>query len=476
MKKTTIVWFRQDLRIEDNPALRWATDRGDVVPVYILDEKNQGVWPLGGATRWWLHYALQDFSELFKKHDVQFILRRGEPLSVLQNLIRQTGATALTWNRCYEPHAIERDKIIKKELQGLGVEVLSHNGNLLIEPWDIKTNSGTFYKVFTPFYKSCLSRTPAKPIANQKILSPQSTLESDALDSWKLLPTKPDWARGFKDFWNPTARGAREQLALFLRISLETYKEGRDRPDKDGTSRLSPFLHFGQLSPRQILSTIYANNIGLGGLSNGAESFVRELYWREFSYYLLYHFPDLPKQSFNQRYNSFPWKDDEAGLRAWQTGTTGYPIVDAGMRQLWQLGWMHNRVRMVVASFLIKDLLIPWQKGEAWFWDTLVDADLASNAASWQWVAGSGADAAPYHRVFNPVLQGKKFDPTGQYVRKFIPELGKLSDRFIHEPWLATEEERANAGVVLGQNYPNRIIDHSVARIRALAALKEMGA
>ncbi len=469
----TILWFRQDLRLADNLALQWAAARGSVIALYILEEDSDDPWPIGGAGRWWLNHALVDLQKGLKQIGVNLTLRRGDPLKVLRALSEQSGAKAVTWGRCYEPHAIARDKKIKAALEDEGLEVVSHNNALLFEPWEIKTGSGTPFKIYTPFSRACfaaVSQVP-QPVVVPKKIEGVEGLESDDLSSWQLLPARPDWATGMRTFWQTTEQGAHKQLEQFIGHHLQQYKTGRDRPDQTSTSRLSPYLHWGQISPRQIWAAVQFALAKQPALGNNAEVYLKEILWREFSYHLLYHLPKLPEAPINQNFIEFPWRQDSVGLRAWQKGLTGYPIVDAGMRQLWQTGWMHNRVRMIVASFLIKDLLVPWQEGERWFWDTLVDADLASNAASWQWVAGCGADAAPYFRIFNPTLQGQKFDPDGAYVRQYVPELGNLESAFIHEPWRAPVELLAKAGVVLGQNYPKPIVDHGMARARALEAL-----
>ena len=473
MNISTILWLRQDLRLHDNPALQWAIGRGAVIPLYIFDTTLPASAMMGGASQWWLHHALTDLAKAFQKVGSTLILRRGDPEKILLSVLAETGANAVTWNRCYEPHAIARDTHIKATLQERGLEITSHNGCLLVEPWTVKTKTGTPFKVYTPFSKTCLAMDFGVPLPAPTKLSTVPTVTSDTLEDWNLLPTAPDWSTGMKAAWKPTAHAANMLLDDFTGALMADYKTARDRPDKTATSRLSPYLHFGQLSPRAVWQCIATAVAHHPEQSAGGECYMRELLWREFSYHLLYQFPHLATKPFNPRFAAFPWRNDDAALHAWQRGQTGYPIVDAGMRQLWQTGWMHNRVRMVVASFLVKHLLIPWQAGEAWFWDTLVDADLASNAASWQWVAGCGADAAPYFRIFNPMLQGVKFDPNGDYVRQFVPELAKLDAKYIHAPWTAPPDILHRAGVVLGKNYPAPIVDHGTARTRALAALKE---
>lgn len=471
----TLYWHRLDLRLADNPALCAAAAKGAVVPVYILPDANDTRWAMGGASRWWLHHALTDLTASYAKHGVKLILRRGEPLRVLQELIAETGAKVVMWNRCYEPASIKRDSHIKEALQQQGLEVTSHKSSLLFEPWEIKNKAGEFFKVYTPFSKTCYATANiADSLPVPKITPYSGVLRSDQLAAWALLPTQPDWSGGMQAFWQVGEQAAHQRLRDFIGLALSGYKERRNNPDADTTSRLSPYLAFGQISPRQIWHAI--QYIIAEGKYPAADTghFLNELLWREFSYHLLYHFPALPEQPMNAAFAAFPWEADAGLLRRWQRGETGYPIVDAGMRQLWQTGWMHNRVRMIVASFLVKDLRIPWQAGEAWFWDTLVDADLANNSASWQWVAGCGADAAPYFRIFNPVLQGQKFDPKGDYVRHYVPELAALPAEIIHAPWTASPDILAKAGVKLGKNYPEPMVDHAKARDLAMAAYQKI--
>lgn len=472
-----IVWFRQDLRLSDNPALTAAVASGrPVLPVYVLDDETPAGWRPGGASRWWLHGSLEALAAGLADCGARLLLRSGDAAKVIPELVRATGAGAVYWNRCYEPYAVERDSRIKADLKTLGVDAESHNGSLLFEPWEVRNQAGDRYKAFTPFWKACL-RLPEPPAplpAPERIRGWAEAPDGDDLADWGLRPTKPDWAVGLRENWASGENGARERLQAFMEHALPGYAEQRDLPAVDATSRLSPYLHFGEISPRTIwhaVSHALAGNAE-SAKSKGVTKFLSEIGWREFSYHLLFHFPGLPERNLRADFDGFPWADDSALLRAWQRGQTGYPIVDAGMRQLWHTGWMHNRVRMVVASFLIKDLLVDWRHGEAWFWDTLVDADLANNAASWQWVAGSGADAAPYFRIFNPVLQGERFDPEGAYVRRWVPELAALPDSHIHRPWTAPEAMLLQSGVELGEIYPNRIVDHGMARERALAAYK----
>jgi len=453
--KPVIVWFRQDLRLADNPALHAAAASGTpLICLFVLDDTSPGDWTWGGASRWWLHHSL---TALDNSLDGKLVLRRGDSAKVLKSLVKDTGADTVMWNRCYEPFAVERDTALKVELVKDGVTVQSFNGALLHEPWALKTKTGNKpFRVFTPFWKSMRALDVAKPLPAPGKLR-HHKIESDRLKDWKLLPTRPDWSKGFD--WTPGEKAAHDALYDFLG-DVGDYGTARDLPDRDGTSRLSPHLHWGEISTRQTWHAVRARSH-----SHGSETFLKELGWREFCGQLLFHNPGLPTQPLDQRFAKFPWRKSQKDFDAWTRGQTGIPIVDAGMRQLWQTGWMHNRVRMIVASLLIKHLRIHWRDGEAWFWDTLVDADLASNSANWQWVAGCGADAAPFFRIFNPVLQGKKFDPRGVYVRRFVPELKDVPDRFVHEPWDAPQRPA---------NYPKPIVDLAAGRMRALQAFRAL--
>jgi deoxyribodipyrimidine photo-lyase len=471
--RPVIFWFRQDLRLADNPGLTAAVETGrPVVPVFILDDGAASPWPPGGAGRWWLHHSLaalgRDLEALAGRPALG--LRRGAAEAVLRGLVAGTGAAALFWNRCYEPAAIERDTHLKQCLGAEGIEIRSFAASLLHEPWTVKTAQDGPYQVFTPFYRAWSNRPPAPPLPKPaRIETPAILPASLDLADFRLLP-KRDWAAGFPRIWTPGEAGAMTRLDDFLGGPVAAYRRARDRPDHGGTSRLSPHLHFGEIGPRQIRAAVQLRC----GPADG-EPYLRQLAWREFSHHLLFHFRDLPAAPLRPAFERFPWRDDPPALAAWQQGRTGYPIVDAGMRELWTTGWMHNRVRMIAASFLVKDLLLPWQAGEAWFWDTLVDADLANNAASWQWVAGSGADAAPYFRIFNPVLQGRRFDPDGAYVRRWVPELARLPADYVQAPWEAPPEVLRQAAVELGGTYPKPIVDHAAARARALDAFTTIG-
>lgn len=472
----TLVWFRLDLRLQDNPALVAAAARGaPVIPVFILDDADAGDWQRGSASRWWLHQSLEGLDRDLSALGSPLVLRRGAAAGEIDRLVNEAGADAVYWNRRYEPWARARDEGIKESLKGRGIETRSFNGGLLYEPWDVTSKQGTPLKVFSPFWRAVQAKgdPPDPHPAPVRLIAPEKPIAGDRLADWRLLPTKPDWADGLRESWAPGEAGARDRLERFLEGPVGDYKTMRNHPGVDATSGLSPHLHFGEISSRQVWHAARTASLARSGtpMDQGTGHFLSEICWREFSYNLLFHNPDLPHRSLRPEFEDFPWRDDPGGLAAWQRGLTGYPIVDAGMRELWHTGWMHNRVRMIVASFLIKDLLVHWRHGEAWFWDTLVDADLANNAASWQWVAGCGADAAPYFRVFNPVLQGEKFDGDGTYVRRWVPELSRLPDALIHKPWDATPLELADAGVTLGKTYPHPIVDHAQARQRALAAL-----
>lgn len=463
---TTIVWFRQDLRILDNPALVEAAHMGPVLPVYIWDEdrNGEGVRPLGGASRWWLHHSLS----ALEKDLGSLVCLRGDALTQLCTLVKEVDAQAVYWNRLYEPQAIRRDKIIKQTLTDVGVEAHSFNGALLHEPWEIETGSGGPYKVYSPFWRAAKARSVKPPLQRPKKLSLAAFEKGEDFRNWGLLPAKPNWAEGWDEIWRPGEAGASEALDRFDDSGLEGYATKRDRPDLPNVSRLSPHLHFGEISPRQLWARLEHVGDRFPNLNRDAHKFLSEVGWREFSYHLLYHFPSLPEENWRSAFDAFPWREDEDALKAWQRGETGYPFVDAGMRELWQTGYMHNRVRMIAASFLIKHLQLHWRHGEAWFWDTLVDADLANNSASWQWVAGSGADAAPYFRIFNPISQGRKFDPDGVYIRRWCPELAKLDNGSIHAPFEVSKEVLQEAGVVIGETYPAPIVDHAAARAAAL--------
>ncbi len=460
-----IIWFRRDLRLADNPALAMAlAHHRQILPVFIHAPHEEAPWPPGGASDWWLHHALRD---LDRQLNGRLLLRRGDSLATLQQLVARTGATAVYWNRVYEPAAIARDTAIKQALRAAGIVADSANAALLFEPWDLANKQGAPFRVFTPFWRRLLERgvpdrpEPGPDLARRLVgKSELAGFGGDDLGTLGLLP-RIRWDEGLSAAWQPSRAGAEARLDEFVATDLRSYDHGRDLPATDQVSRLSPYLHFGQLGPREIVAA--CRNRG-----PAAAAFLRELGWREFAHHLLYHFPRTVERPMDRRFEDFAWRDDPSQLRAWQRGETGIPLVDAGMRQLWATGWMHNRVRMVAASFLTKNLLLPWQAGARWFWDTLVDADLANNTLGWQWVAGCGVDAAPYFRVFNPVLQGEKFDPAGTYVKRWLPVLARLPAKWVHRPWEAPTQVLEASGVTLGRDYPRPIVDLKASRQRAL--------
>ena len=449
-----LLWFRQDLRLSDNPAMAAALERrSPVIPVFIWAPEEEGAWPPGAASRWWLHYSLASLSAELEKRGSRLIIRRGPTAAALSHLVADSGASAVLWNRRYEPAAVARDREVTSKLRESGTAVGSFNGSLLFEPWTIRNTSEQPFRVFTPFWRACLSK-PWAPVcedAPKRLPSPDPWPHSLDLSELSLEPAV-DRAGGFREVWQPGEPGARRQLRRFLREALAEYPLNRDRPGLVGTSLLSPHLHFGEISPGEVRRAI----LGVTDAHGACEAYLRQLGWREFAYHLLYHHPQSPHRALRQEFAAFPWRRHPVHFKAWKRGKTGYPLVDAGMRELWHTGWMHNRVRMVAASFLVKHLLIDWQAGADWFWDTLVDADLANNTLGWQWVAGCGADAAPYFRIFNPAIQAGKFDPAGGYIRRWVPELER------------------QPGSELGEAYMRPIVDHGEARERALAALESI--
>lgn len=467
-----LLWFRRDLRLADNPAVHAAVGSGrPVVPVYVLDERDSHCWDAGGASRWWLHHSIESLDRDLQSLGGRLTLRRGETAEVLEKLADETGAGHLVFSRFGGPESDLLEKTVSDRL-GHRLELEPCSGYLLNEPGTVRTASGDQYRIFTPFFKACLQLPdPAAPLDKPGKMRFGTPVMSDELADWSLTPGNPDWATGFRDVWTPGEKPAAIRSRELLSGRLDRYAKERDRPDHDGTSRLSPHLHFGEVSPRQLWHGVRQGDNPFG---DGAQGFIRQLYWREFSCHLLHAFPDLPTSPLRKEFEQFSWQRRPDLLAAWQNGETGYPIIDAGMRELWQTGWMHNRVRMLVASFLVKHLLIPWQEGAAWFRDTLVDADEANNSASWQWVAGCGTDAAPYFRIFNPVIQGRKFDPHGRYTKRWIPELAKLDAGVVHAPWEASQDALREAGVRLGATYPAPIVEHREARERALAAYRRV--
>ena len=459
-----VVWFRNDLRLADQAALHAAVETGRaVLPVFILDDTSPGNWAPGGASRWWLHHSLASLQNALAERGARLTLRRGDSVKLIGEIVDQAGAAEVFTGGSSDPWARRVDEAAA---DAMSVPLHRMRTTTLFQPDAVRTRSGGPFSVYTPFANACMALgDPKPPLPAPREIRSGPAARSERLEDWELLPSRPDWAGGLRETWTPGEAGALARAEAFLDHRLSGYGEARDRPAMDGTSMLSPHLHFGEISAPQLWHMVHRR-----ASNRGRAKFVRELLWREFCANLLWYHPGLPEAPLREEFAAMPWRDDAAGLAAWQKGLTGVPIVDAGMRQLWQTGWMHNRVRMIVASFLVKHLMIPWQAGEAWFWDTLVDADLSNNAANWQWVAGCGADAAPYFRVFNPVLQGRKFDVDGSYVRRFVPELAGLDERWIHAPWEAPAEVLREADITLGKAYPMPLVDLAKGRTRALAA------
>lgn len=469
--KTALVWLGLDLRLGDNPALQRAiAGPFRILPVFIWAPEEEAPWSPGAASRWWLHQSLQALDTSLKKHGSQLIIRRGPTAETLLTLVEESGAKSIFWNRRYEPAAIARDHELERRLHARGITAESCPGSLLFEPGAILNTSGKPFQVFTAFWRACLAKPdpPAPDRTPAKLPGPGKWPHSLAIADLHLEPAA-DWAGGIRKAWLPGESGAARHMKTFLKGPVKIYAAERNRPDRRGTSRLSPHLHFGEISARQIWHDAHRSSDPAA-----AEPYLRQIAWREFSYHLLFHFPHTAHDPLRPEFRSFPWHVDAKSFAAWTRGNTGYPLIDAGMRELWHTGWMHNRVRMLTASFLVKHLLIPWQRGAQWFWDRLVDADLANNTMGWQWSAGCGADAAPYFRIFNPVIQGEKFDPEGNYVRRWVPELAGLPGAWIHKPWMAPAPVLSAAKVELGRNYPRPIVEHAAARDRALAALARM--
>lgn len=465
-KPSAIYWFRQDLRLADNPALYEATQTGSILAIYILDDVNPGDYSMGEASRFWLHHSLTSLAQSLNQ---KISFYRGNPLHILVDLCQRYEINKVFWNRCYEPWQIQRDKAIKAQLQSQSIQVNTYNGSLLWEPWQVKKTDGTPYKVFTPFYrKGCLNApSPREPLSILPVLRIMCDEDhSLTLDDLNLLP-KIGWDKKIHPHWHIGEAGAQDRWDVFLSKGLGDYKEGRNYPARLNVSRLSPSLHFGEISPNQLWYQVRSL-----GDNNSIDCFCSELGWREFSYSLLYYNPTLPYENLQVKFNNFPWQANKQLLQAWQKGETGIPMVDAGMRELWLTGYIHNRVRMIVGSFLVKNLRLDWRDGERWFWDCLVDADLANNSASWQWIAGCGADAAPYFRIFNPISQGEKFDPEGHYLRQYLPELSQLPLPYLFNPSEAPLAVLKSAGVILGKTYPRPIVDLKKSREEALLAYK----
>ncbi|EED36207.1 deoxyribodipyrimidine photo-lyase [Luminiphilus syltensis NOR5-1B] len=474
MAETTIFWFRQDLRLTDLPGLCAAAERGAVLPVFIHDPSLGNEWSLGGASQWWLHYSLKSLQASIEARGGELILRRGAPEDVLTALIEESGASAVYSSRQYQPWATSLETTLHETLTDEGIDYKRYAGTLLFEPGSVLTGGGTPYKVFTPFWRACLqSEAPREPRSIPDV-EWHVGVRSESVEDWNLRPSNPNWADGWESLWSPGEEGATRRLDDFLAGTVKHYGDGRDIPAEAYTSRLSPHLKFGEISPRQIWHAAQYAKQRLPEAAESIDKFLSEIGWREFCYTLLDQFPEMPNKPFKAQFDHFPWAGTQKALKAWQKGLTGYPIVDAGMRELWQTGFMHNRVRMITGSFLTKHLLTHWRAGELWFWDCLVDADIASNACSWQWVAGSGADASPYFRIFNPIAQGEKFDKAGEYVRRYVPEIANLPDKYIHKPWEAPASILEQSGIVLGDTYPEPIVDHKSARQSALAAYEEV--
>ncbi len=461
--KKVIFWFRQDLRLADNPALVEAAKAGHVLPVYIFDTSPKNPRPLGDPSKWWLHRSL----EALQKKGVPLLIQSGKPLAVLKKLTEILDIDGIYWNRTYTPYDIERDKEIKLSLDGCR----SFNGSLLHEPWTVANLEGNYYRVFTPFWKKCLTLETRSVLEEPSVTYIRDLgTEIKKLSLNDVLP-HPRWASKFEHYSEPGEQGAQKALTLFIEKKLKGYKKNRNIPALNHTSHLSPHLHFGSISPHQIWKETQKV---MTSDSEDSDTFRSELGWREFCHSLLYHAPHVCRHPFQEKFKNLPWVTDSPFLTPWKQGQTGYPIIDAGMRELWETGYMHNRVRMIVASFLTKHCLIHWRTGEGHFWETLVDADLASNVLNWQWVAGCGADAAPYFRIFNPVTQSKKFDPAGTYIRRWVPELTSLSDKQIHTPWLLSAEQQKRLGCQIGQDYPSPILNLDEGRKKALEAYKEL--
>jgi deoxyribodipyrimidine photo-lyase len=468
--RSALVWLRNDLRVADNPALLAATRSAETVTALYIHETDTGLRPIGGAARWWLHQSLARFEETLAGLGIRLIVREGLAAEVLRATLAELGADQVHWNRRYGPAEREIDSAIKADLRDRGVEALSHTGNLLAEPWSIKNGQGKPYSVFTPFWKTLRDVPVAPPLP-----APHAMGKVISAEGADREYTEPHWAGKLHAHWDIGEDAAGQRLAEFLDEMVADYPEARDIPARDGTSRLSPHLRFGEISARQIWHSSRLKADMQPDLAGGIDKFLSELAWRDFSYSQLYHREDIAQVPMQQRFGALTWRMAPGDLERWQRGQTGFPIIDAGMREMWETGYMHNRVRMLVASLLTKNLQIDWRLGEAWFWDCLVDADIANNAASWQWVAGSGLDAAPYFRIFNPVTQGEKFDATGNYVRKGVPELSRLPDKWVQKPFAAPSAVLSEAGVLLGKTYPLPVVDLGLSRQRALDGFARLG-
>ena len=469
---TTVVWLSRSLRLADHPAITHAAERGATVPVFVWAPDEEAPWEPGGAHRWWLHESLGALARDLDARGSRLTLRAGPTLDALLDVARETGADRVVWQASAEPHLAARDVAIGRGLTAAGLRATVFGGQVLHDPQAIKTGTGGTYGVFGPFWRKVQAETVVgEPLSAPTLRAPEAWPVSDALDAFGLTPEAQDgvdWAGTMRATWTPGEAGAQERLSALVASILPGYGDARDRPAVEGTSRLSPHLHWGEVSPRQVYTAVSEARAPAGDRAK----FLAELAWREFSYHVLAHHPETPERPLKPTFEAFPWRTDPDGFRAWRRGLTGFPVVDAGMRQLWAEGWMHNRVRLITASFLTKDLLLPWQDGARYFWDTLCGGDLANNTMGWQWSAGSGADAQPFFRVFNPTGQAERFDPTGDYVRRWVPELAGLSAKWIHRPAEAPPAVLAAAGVRLGETYPLPIVDHAARRLEALEALK----
>ena len=465
-EKIIIFWFRKDLRIQDNIALEEAGKEAKVFPIYINDD-NDSDRPMGAASKVWLYHSLKSLNISLENNLNYF---KGNAFNIIKELLKNKNIKGIFWNRCYEPSSILRDTKIKRYLLENDIAVKTFNGSLIREPWDILKDDNTPYKVFTPFYKKAYLALDNIRKENDELvnITYQSDNQYSDIEVLKLL-SNLEWEKQLISKWDIGEKAAIKKLDNFLENGIIDYKEGRNFPSKNNVSMLSPHLHFGEISPKRIW--INTKNLKT---NKDTQHFLSEICWREFSYYLLYHFPSLPLENLQPKFNYFPWCNDEYLLDMWIIGETGYPIIDAGMKELYSTGYMHNRVRMIVASFLVKNLLIHWHKGEKYFWNCLFDADLANNCAGWQWVAGSGADAAPYFRIFNPVTQGKKFDPDGSYTKKYLPALKNMPNEYLFNPWEAPAIILKKANVSLGNNYPNPIVDIKFSREKALSAYEKI--
>ena len=471
-----ILWFRRDLRLADHAALTQALNDGaPIIPLYIHETTSEPA--MGGASKWWLHQALAAHADQLAKLGAKLIIRQGKPAQVLGELIKQTRARSVYVSRAYDSATDLLDAALERSLAHEGILWRTFGGHLLWEPSQVRNKSGKPFQVFTPFWRAqSQGWLPPEPLKAPKHWpSPEAWPSSTPLEQLGLLPTIA-WDAGWNHIWCPGEAGATKAIKTFASKAYETYEVSRDLPGVEGTSRISPHLHFGEITPAQIFHTLLdqLKKVGISPATLMGSCYMREIGWREFAHHLLHHFPATVQRPLRPEFESFPWMKDARLLRAWQKGQTGYPIVDAGMRELWATGWMHNRVRMIVGSFLVKHLLIRWQEGAEWFWDTLVDADLANNTLGWQWIAGCGADAAPYFRIFNPMTQSAKSDGRGEYIRRWVPEIKELNDQDLHAPWEAPPMALASAGITLGKTYPQPVVNHTIARERALAAYQRI--